>query len=378
MASTTNWGMTTGAPGHGEDYDSHIATYYNMYTLENVPPDMHYLSYPGLREPEVAPPNGKDPYFYFAEFYRRVLVEGLAGWAHSSPFRGRILATGCGLGGIGVVLLEVFPEASEIVCVDLVEHQIEVARQRLGHLSPHVVFEVGDVTSLRFADASFDLVFDEVALSHLKSEYLDKFPVAMREFRRVLRRDGRVILSGYNKTIERMSALARDGTALQEVRCVDISPANGLGAQRSLLHMYGPAVSRRTALLCQFLARSRLTRSNPIQIMETLGVHLRLTKTLHNADAFSELLSRIRELPSQEGVLFPDVDVAAENAAALVEEQEWVETGKVPSVSPDLLDRFPAVLDAILFGCTHCMGRGETNWYKGCFVLVLETVPNNS
>jgi len=83
----------------------------------------------------------------------------------------RVLDVGTGTGAGALTLARRFPDA-EIVGVDLSEAMIRQARSNTpADLQRRVTFERGDASSLRFGDASFDLMahanmipfFDEVA-----------------------------------------------------------------------------------------------------------------------------------------------------------------------------------------------------------------------
>ncbi len=100
--------------------------------------------------------------------------------AHLSPGLD-VLDVGCGPGTITVELAErVAPGA--VVGIDRSEEVIAEARTLDGHGAR---FEVGDLSDLRFDDASFDVVHAHQVLQHVSD------PVgALRELRRVCRRNG--------------------------------------------------------------------------------------------------------------------------------------------------------------------------------------------
>lgn len=98
---------------------------------------------------------------------------------------GRILDVGCGPGVLTPVLSE---RAALLVGVDYTAEVVRLARERHGQLA-NVGFVRGLVEQLPFGAASFDAVVLRLALHHFEH------PVdALREVRRLLRRDGRVVV----------------------------------------------------------------------------------------------------------------------------------------------------------------------------------------
>ena len=114
MASCSHWDEGEDGNNVTSDYtlDDHSQAeyaedYYAMYTIENVPPGLNYLSYPSLSSRNPATPSEDFPYFHFAEFYRVVLEESVEldeDLKSIASDGGAVLALGTGLGG--VVLLD--------------------------------------------------------------------------------------------------------------------------------------------------------------------------------------------------------------------------------------------------------------------------------
>jgi SAM-dependent methyltransferase len=98
---------------------------------------------------------------------------------------GAILEAGCGTGYFVRHAAGRVPEAS-VVGLDNVESRIAFARSRSD--APNAKFQPGDLTSLPFADNSFDLVFCRFVLVH----YSDPLQ-AISEMSRVTRPGGRVL-----------------------------------------------------------------------------------------------------------------------------------------------------------------------------------------
>lgn len=94
----------------------------------------------------------------------------------------RLLDVGCGAGGALVVARQ---RGAEISGIDASEHLVAIARRRLPNASIHV----GEMEELPFADEAFDVV------SGINSfQFADSVVRALREARRVCKRDGTVAM----------------------------------------------------------------------------------------------------------------------------------------------------------------------------------------
>ena len=123
--------------------------------------------------------------FWSALFEEKAVAYGLA-LAHVSPGE-QVLEVAVGPGTVGVRLREQAGEAGHTVGIDLAPRMLRVARRR----SPQALLVRADARSLPFGEGAFDLVWS--------SYFLDLVPTAeltplLREFRRVLRRGGRLLL----------------------------------------------------------------------------------------------------------------------------------------------------------------------------------------
>jgi SAM-dependent methyltransferase len=101
----------------------------------------------------------------------------------------RLLETACGTGIATRRVLEAVATA-QIVAIDLNPDMLAVARRYVEDHRARMTFVVGDMTSLPFADASFDVVICQFGLMFVPDK-----PVALREARRVLRVGGTLLVS---------------------------------------------------------------------------------------------------------------------------------------------------------------------------------------
>ena len=134
----------------------------------------------------------------------------------------RILDLGCGTGEITRRLADLYPQA-QIVGVDILETNLELARRQGGAHAGRVTYACGDAFALNFADAHFDLV----VCRHM-SQSVPDFGLVLDEIGRVLRHSGWLHLLSEDYAMMRMPRGARDpdrfwvGTVLpylESVRC---------------------------------------------------------------------------------------------------------------------------------------------------------------
>jgi SAM-dependent methyltransferase len=125
----------------------------------------------------------------------------------------RILDAGTGSGNMAAALAG---RGADVVGIDFCEPALPLARQK----APNATFQFGDLTQpLAFPDASFDLVTCSAVL-HVLSRDQQRF--ALRELARVLRPNGRLVVTAF---AEGFSALTVYAETLREER-----RAVGLGA----------------------------------------------------------------------------------------------------------------------------------------------------
>jgi SAM-dependent methyltransferase len=105
----------------------------------------------------------------------RIAAEAVAATKLANP---RLLEIGCGSGYYSEVLRTLLPGGVSYTGIDYSDAMIVRAREHY----PDIAFEVADATELPYADQSFDIAFNGVALMHI----LD-YQAAIREAARVAR-----------------------------------------------------------------------------------------------------------------------------------------------------------------------------------------------
>lgn len=127
--------------------------------------------------------------FYPKKFflYRHI---GRAVRAHERRYRGevrpfRILDVGCGTGAAVIDLKKLFGRAVEVVGVDVVAMQIDIARERMKQYGVWAEFEWYDGYHLPYADEYFDAVYTSDVLGHVSD-----VTAWLAELSRVLRPGG--------------------------------------------------------------------------------------------------------------------------------------------------------------------------------------------
>lgn len=107
-------------------------------------------------------------------------------------------------GGTGRWTVRMARKAQKIVLMDISGGMLKVAAERIKResLEDNVIIKRGDITRTGYADETFDLIFCEHAL------FLFKEPDApLKEFNRVLKKKGRLIVSVHNRYIQALACL---------------------------------------------------------------------------------------------------------------------------------------------------------------------------
>jgi ubiquinone/menaquinone biosynthesis C-methylase UbiE len=122
------------------------------------------------------------------------------GPALAIPHPSAVLELGSGGGGLLALLQERF-EPSKLIGTDFDPDQVMAAKEyltaRWGGLRPSVELRQADAAALPFPDGSFDFVFAMMMLHHVDARPTQfvRRPLALREVRRVLRPQGRLVYS---------------------------------------------------------------------------------------------------------------------------------------------------------------------------------------
>ncbi|WP_026733954.1 class I SAM-dependent methyltransferase [Fischerella sp. PCC 9605] len=112
-------------------------------------------------------------------------------WAHISP-EATVLDIGCGTGEFERLLLTENPQQM-ITGVDISEEMLLVAKQKC-RAYPNVSFLTASASALPFANNSFDVI-----VSASTFHYFDDPETSLKEMRRVLKPDGKVVILDWCK-----------------------------------------------------------------------------------------------------------------------------------------------------------------------------------
>ena len=114
-----------------------------------------------------------------------------------------VLDVGC---GAGVHALELLQRGARVTGVDSSQGMLDIAAERLGHDVPLLCASIEE--PLPFADDSFDAI-----LASLVMHYLEDWAPPLKEFRRLLRGSGRLVISTHHPFMDH--ALAQGESYLQ-------------------------------------------------------------------------------------------------------------------------------------------------------------------
>lgn len=112
---------------------------------------------------------------------------------NSLPFSGEILEIGTGKGHFTLVLAK---HGYNFISIDISKQEQEIAMLNLRYfgLEKQVIFKIEDAECLSFPSQSFDTIFSVNVFHHL-----EKPAAVLNEIIRLLRHDGKVVLSDFNE-----------------------------------------------------------------------------------------------------------------------------------------------------------------------------------
>jgi ubiquinone/menaquinone biosynthesis C-methylase UbiE len=105
----------------------------------------------------------------------------------------RVLDVGCGIGDRAAQMAEIVGPSGKVVGTDLSPVMVEASEKRHGDRGLPVEFHVANACEQPFSDASFDCIRTERVLMYLEDPTL-----AIREFRRLLKDGGRLVVADFD------------------------------------------------------------------------------------------------------------------------------------------------------------------------------------
>lgn len=102
----------------------------------------------------------------------------------------QVLDVACGTGIVARTAAGRVGNNGTVIGLDVNEGMLEVARTTSSNIHPHIEWRKGDVKEIPFQDLSFDVIFCQQGLQFFPDRL-----VALREIHRVLKENGRLVLS---------------------------------------------------------------------------------------------------------------------------------------------------------------------------------------
>ncbi|MBZ0283393.1 MAG: class I SAM-dependent methyltransferase [Anaerolineae bacterium] len=155
----------------------------------------------------------------------------------------RVLEVACGTGRATVDLASAVDTTGRLDALDLTEAMLNQARakiEKLG-LSTRVHFKHGNARDLPYPEATFDILYNGYMFDLIP---LDGFLPILREFERVLKPGGKLVLLNMSKPDERKSfyeAIYEKGLAVAPCRPVLMSPFVEATGFMDIQRLYRPS-----------------------------------------------------------------------------------------------------------------------------------------
>lgn len=132
----------------------------------------------------------------------------------------KVLDVGCGTGTLTVLMAERVGAEGEVVGVDLSQRMLAAARRKANH--PNLIFREANAEAIPYPEGYFDVVTATYILHEMQRRGRE---CAMNEIRRVLRKNGRLVVvdmhepkSYWRRGVFRLLMLWEDETAWDLVR----------------------------------------------------------------------------------------------------------------------------------------------------------------
>jgi len=122
-------------------------------------------------------------------------------------------------GGTGRWSVPMARKGCRVVLMDLSEEMLSIANSRVKteHLQDKISIRKGDITETGFSDETFNMILCEHTL------FLFENPnIALEELRRVLKREGRLIVSVHNRYVQCLASLSENPTPKNLEKAYDI------------------------------------------------------------------------------------------------------------------------------------------------------------
>ncbi len=155
----------------------------------------------------------------------------------------RVLDVACGTGRATVGLAESVGSAGRVDALDLTEAMLERARLKINkrQLDDRVHFSQGNARELPYPDASFDLLYNGYMFDLIA---LDGFAPLLKEFHRVLKPGGKLVLVNMSKPDEKKTFYEKvyeRGWAVMPCRPVMMAPAPESAGFVDVQRLYRPS-----------------------------------------------------------------------------------------------------------------------------------------